>query len=103
MEEHLEFFAQITAVFPNFDLMISYVLVNSFGFNSGHVDYKKKLEDLNEADCKRVGKSISYFLRKRKTADMAVSAWELHFVQMTTLKDEIGSFEEVSERSEGGD
>jgi len=94
MEKHKTFFAPIIKIFPNIDLMLSHVLVNLFGFAAGRVDHKKKLADLTEADCRRFGSSISFFLRKRKTADVALDAHQKHFVQMSVLYDEVEGFAE---------
>ena len=42
----------------------------------------------------RVGRSMTTFIRQRKTGSAAVDAWKLHFVQLEHLFDEVDGFEE---------
>jgi len=72
--KHPQFFKPLVERFPKYNLMLSRVLVNSFGFHAGRVDYTKRLEDWGEVDCHRAGSAVAFFLRKRKTADAGLDA-----------------------------
>jgi len=65
MEKHPHFFDPIVAKFPNFNLMLSVILVISFGFKAGNIDHTVKLVDFGEIECNRCRSSVAFFLRKR--------------------------------------
>jgi len=74
--------------------ILSFVLENKFGFRVKDVDWTSRMTDWGEEECKRVGRSLATFLRKRKTGEHAIDAWRLHYVQLDVLFKEIVGFEE---------
>ena len=92
-EEH-EFFAPIVQKYPNFNHMMCYVMVNSFGVSVKSVSSTLKVKDWGKNEGMRVGSSLAVFIRKRKTGDAALDAWRRHYVQLKALFLEVDGFEE---------
>jgi len=50
--------------------------------------------DYEDDECRRVGCSLSTFIRKRKTGAVAIDAWRLNYTQLDVLFKEVVGFEE---------
>ena len=91
-EENAELFAPLLEQCPKFKVILSYILEDRLGWRVQKVDWTRKPRDWSGEDCRRVGCSLTTFIRKRKTGDAALSAWHLHYAQLSNLK-EIEGFE----------
>ena len=94
MGEKAEFFDPINKICPPFNIMMSHIMVNTFGVSVKSVRHTIKIGDFGEREAMRVGSSLAVFLRKRKTGDAALDAWRLHYVQLKKLFDEAEGCEE---------
>jgi len=52
------------------------------------------MKDWEEEDCRNVGCSLATFIRKRKTGEVAVAGWRLHYPQINSIFKEVEGFEE---------
>ena len=93
LEESEEMFAPLLMLCPRLEIMLSFILADRFGFRVKEVDSALKTSEWGEEECKRVGRSLSTFLRKRKTGDVAVTAWRLHYPALNILFEEVEGFE----------
>ena len=50
--------------------------------------------DWGEEESRRVGQSFAFFLRKRKTGEVAVDAWRRQYSQLEVLLEEVIGFED---------
>ena len=93
-EENEEMFAPLLDRCPSFAIILSFILENKFGFRVKDVDLTLHMTDWGEEECKRVGRSLATFIRKRKTGETAVVSWKVHYVKLSVLFDEVVGFEE---------
>ena len=88
-DENPDMLAGLTSRCPKFNVILSFLLEDRFGFSVKKVDWTKRLENWDETDLKRVGCSVATFLRKRKTGEAAMDAWKLEYAQLGTLFREV--------------
>ena len=93
ISENPLFFTSILSRCPQFNTMLSHIMVNSFGFRVRHIDRTMKMVDWGEKEGKHVGASLATFIRKRKTGDAALDAWRLNYAQLKILFEEVEGFE----------
>jgi len=93
-EEEKELFSSLVGRCPGFVTILSFILENKFGFRVREVDNKLNLTDWGDEECRRVGCSLSTFIRKRKTGAVAIDAWRLNYTQLDVLFKEVVGFEE---------
>jgi len=79
---------------PKFREMLSHILEDKFGWRVQKVDWTSEMTDWGLDECRRVGCSLATFLRKRKTGEVALDAWRLHYPQLDVLFKEVVGFEE---------
>jgi len=79
---------------PRFREILSHILEDKFGWRVQKVDWTSEMSDWGLEECRRVGCSFANFLRKRKTGEVAIDAWRLHYAQLDVLFKEIVGFEE---------
>ena len=96
IDDDAEFFNPVMKLCPVFNILMSYVMVNSFGVYVKSVPRTLELVEWGEAEAERSGSSLATFIRKRKTGDVALDAWRLNYAQLKMLFDEVEGFE-VSE------
>ena len=94
MREHSGFFLLILEINPTFDVMLSHIMENKFGFSVRSIPHNRKIGDWNEEDAMHVGVSLATFIRKRKTGDSGLDAWRRHYSQVNELFDSVGGFED---------
>jgi len=70
---------------PAFELILAHILMNKLGFRAQEVSWTSETTDWGEEACKRVGRSLALFLRKRKTGEVALGAWRGHYPQLEAL------------------
>jgi len=92
--ENAERVAPLVALCPKFELILCHILVDKFGFRVKKVDWTSRMKDWSIDACTRVGCSLACFIRNRKTADVAVDSWRLHYTQLNDLFTNIVGFEE---------
>jgi len=92
-EESKEMFAPLLMLCPRLEIMLSFILTDRFGFRVKEVDSALKTSEWGEEECKRVGRSLSTFLRRRNTGDVAVAAWRLNYPALNILFEEVEGFE----------
>ena len=83
--ENEDLVAPLTELCPRFREIISYILEDRFGFRVSRVDYRLDMKNWGDLECMRVGSSFATLLRNRKTGEVALDAWRLHYVQLNTL------------------
>ena len=76
-----------------FRVIVSYVLEDRFGYRVQRIDFTKEMTEWNKDDGRRVGCAFAKFVRSRKTGDAALAAWSNHYIQLTTLFDEVEGFQ----------
>ena len=91
-EEETELLSPLVERCPGFVTILSFILENRF-HRVREVDKKLSLTDWGDEECRRVGCSLSTFIRKRKTGAVAIDAWRLNYTQLDVL------FKEGSGRS----
>jgi len=107
MADHIENVAHVNSIFEEEEKLFTPLLercpafVNILGFileNKFHrvreVDKELNLTDWGDEECRRVGCSLSTFIRKRKTGAVAIDAWRLNYTQLDVLFKEVVGFEE---------
>ena len=55
-----------------FETILSRILENKLGFRAGDVDWTSEMKNWGNNECRVVGRSFAYFVRKRKTGDAAL-------------------------------
>jgi len=93
-EENGEMFAPLLDRCPSFIVILSYVLEDRLGLRVRKVDWTLKMNEWGDVDCKRVGCSLATFLRSRKTGEVALAAWRLHYPPLNELFEQVSGFEE---------
>jgi len=93
-EENEVMFSPLVEQCPGLDVVLSFILANKFSFRVKNIDRKSKMTEWGEEECKRVGCSLATFLRKRKTGEVALDAWRLHFTQLDVLFEKVQGFED---------
>ena len=91
--EHEVLLAPLLARCPNFPSIVAEMLVNKLRFSAKEVDFKSRTEDWGEEECRKVGMSMSPYLKDTQTGEAALHGWKLNFPQIETLLDEIEGFE----------
>ena len=79
---------------PGFATILGFILEDKFGYRVRAVDKTVRMEEWGEEDCRRVGCSLSTFIRKRKTGAVAIDSWRLNYTQLDVLFKEVVGFEE---------
>jgi len=92
-EEEKELLSPLVERCPGFVTILSFILENKF-HRVREVDKKLNLTDWGDEECRRVGCSLSTFIRKRKTGAVAIDAWRLNYTQLDVLFKEVVGFEE---------
>ena len=64
------------------------MLVFRIGLSVKDVSFMSKMIDWDEDDCRRVGRSISTFMRTFQQGQTAIDAWTLNYPQLTILFNE---------------
>jgi len=72
------------------------MIEDRFGVRVQKVSWLSEMKEWRLEQCRRVGSSLSTFIRKRKTGEAAVNAWRVHYPQLYILFEEVDGFEEVS-------
>ena len=93
-EEEKELFSSLVERCPGFVTILSFILENRFHRVVREVDKELNLTDWGDEECRRVGCSLSTFIRKRKTGAVAIDAWRLNYIQLDVLFKEVVGFEE---------
>ena len=78
---------------PAFETILAHILLNKLGFRAQEVDITSEMIDWKEEDCRRVGHSFAFFLRKRKAGEVAVDTWRKQYPQLEVLFEEVIGFE----------
>ena len=78
---------------PGFVTILSFILENKF-HRVRQVDKKLNLMDWGGEKCRRVGCSLSRFMRKRKTGTVDIVSWRLNYTQLDVLFKKVVGFEE---------
>ena len=91
--EHEELLAPLLTRCPMFSCVISEMFVNKLRFSAKEVDYRLKTEDWGVEECRKVGMSMSPYLKDTQTGEAALHGWKLNYPQIETLFDEIEGFE----------
>ena len=78
---------------PRCTTILSFILEKKFS-RVRKVDKNLKMTDWGDEECQRVGRSLSTFIRKRKTGAVAIDAWRLNYIQLDVLFKEVAGFEE---------
>ena len=91
-DSHAELVAPLLERCPSFKIILSFILEDRMGFRVRKVDWTGDMKSWGLEESKRVGCALATFLRKRKTAEVAVIAWASHYAQLTILFDEIEGF-----------
>ena len=74
--EHSAFLEPLTASCPHIKIILSHILTNNFGWSVKSVTYATPMIDFTEEDCQRIATALAFFLRKRKTAEVALEVSE---------------------------
>jgi len=93
-EQNEDMFEHALELCPNLSFILCYALEDRFGWNVGTVVWTKKLNEYSRSDCKKVGRALSTFVRLRKTGNVAVDAWRLHYPMLKCLFEEVPGFTE---------
>ena len=93
-EEEEELLSPLVERCPGFVTILGFILENKFGFRVRQVGKNLTLTDWGDEECRRVGCSLSTFIRKRKTGAVAIDAWRLNYTQLDVLFKEVVGFEE---------
>ena len=93
-EENEELVGELMERCPRIREILSHILEDKFGWRVHKVDWTSEMADWGLEECRRVGCSLATFLRKRKTGEVAVDAWRLHYPQMDVLFKEVVGFKE---------
>ena len=91
--EHEVLLAPLLTRCPKFSCIIAEMFVNKLRFLAKEVDYQSKMEDWGEEECRKVGMSMSPYLKDTQTGEAALHGWKLNYPQIETLFDEIDGFE----------
>ena len=92
-DEREELVRELMELCPSFGMILAFILEHRFGYRVRKVDDRLEIAHWGQEECKRVGCSLATFLRKRKTGDVAVAAWRLHYPALNVLFDEVEGFE----------
>ena len=84
-DRNKELLQPLLTAFPNVEILLAHALEDRFGFRVRDVSYTSKINSWSEVECRKVGEALSTFIRKRKTGDVAIDAWRLHYVQLEDL------------------
>ena len=85
--EHSAFLEPLTNLCPHIKIILSHLLTKSFGWSVKSVDTTTQMSDFTEDDCQKIATALAFFLRKRKTAEVALEAWKLNYPQLKKLSD----------------
>jgi len=85
--EHSIFLEPLMTACPQIKIIISHILTNNFGWSVKSVDTTTPMIHFTEEDCQRIATALALFLRKRKTAEVALEAWKLNYPQLKELSD----------------
>ena len=85
--EHSAFLEPLTNFCPHIKIILSHLLTKSFGWSVKSVDTTTQMSDFTEDDCQKIATALAFFLRKRKTAEVALEAWKLNYPQLKKLSD----------------
>jgi len=75
-KEHSVFLEPLMTVCPHIKIVLSHVLTNNFGWSVKNVAYVSPMSNFTEEDCQRIATALAFFLRKRKTAEVALEVSE---------------------------
>ena len=70
--EHDKLLAPLNTRCPRFSCIIAEILVNKLRFSAKEVDYQSKTEDWGEEECRKVGMSMSPYLKDTQTGEAAL-------------------------------
>ena len=59
---------------PAFETILAHILLNTLGLRAQEIDFTSEMVDWEEESCRRVGHSFAFFLRKRKSGEVAAEA-----------------------------
>ena len=93
-EEEKELLSPLVEKCPGFVTILGFILENKFHFRVRHVNKTAKMTDWGDEQCRRVGCSLSIFIRKSKTGAAAVEAWRLNYTQLDVLFKDVTGIEE---------
>ena len=93
-EEEVSLVSPLVSRCPGFATILGFILEDKFGYRVRAVDKTARMEEWGEEDCRRVGCSLSTFIRKRKTGAVAIDSWRLNYTQLDVLFKEVEGFEE---------
>ena len=91
--EHDNLLAPLNTRCPRFSSVIAEMLVNKLRFSAKEVGYQSKTEDWGEEECRKVGMSMSPYLKDTQTGEAALHGWTLNYPQIEALVDDIEGFE----------
>jgi len=74
--ENSAFLEPLMTACPHIKIVLSHILTNNFGFSVKNVAYVTPMIDFTEEDCQRIATALAFFLRKRKTAEVALEVSE---------------------------
>ena len=84
-DDKTELVAKLVEKCPPIKMILAHMLENRFGWTAQEVSWKSVMGEWDEEDCRRVGQSLAYFARKRKTGKVAVDAWKKNYAQLEEL------------------
>ena len=70
--EHDKLLAPLNTRCPKFPSVIAEMLVNKLRFSAKEVGYQSKTEDWGEEECRKVGMSMSPYLKDTQTGEAAL-------------------------------
>ena len=85
--EHSAFLEPLMTACSRIKNIVSHILTNNFGWSVKSVDTTIPMSNFTEEDCQRISTALAFFLRKRKTAEVALEAWKLNYPQLKELSD----------------
>ena len=91
--EHKVLLAPLLRRCPMFSSIVAEMLVNKLRFSAKEVDFQSKTEDWGVKECRKVGMSMSPYLKDTQTGEAALHGWSLNYPQIETLFDETDGFE----------
>ena len=74
--EHSAFLEPLMTACPRIKNIVSHILTNNFGWSVKSVDTTTPMIHFTEEDCQRIATALAFFLRKRKTAEVALEVSE---------------------------
>ena len=66
----------LTTSFPHIKIILSHILTSNFGWSVKSVAHATPMIDFTEEDCQWIATALAFFLRKRKTAEVALEVSE---------------------------